>query len=254
MKKWIKLETSISSDDRIKALIGDYGLSGFGQYVLIRCAVESQADGVLAIGSCLRGCGIKMSRAKSEIIIRNYGLFDIDERGMVSVCDDLPDLPESSRTHAPTAASTAASTACANQLVLEENKKKETDKSVSKKLFRKPSVEEVKAYCDERRNNIDPAGFCDYYESIGWVVGGKARMVDWKAAVRTWERKEARLKPTGSGVEDADDSASSKPPAVSVRSGVQYYNGRQLPPDAPPRPSDSAEWDEASGTWFELYR
>ena len=41
MKKWIKLETSISSDDRIKALIGDYGLSGFGQYVLILCAVES---------------------------------------------------------------------------------------------------------------------------------------------------------------------------------------------------------------------
>ena len=254
MKKWIKLNTSISSDDRIKALIGDYGLSGFGQYVLILCAVESQAGGALAIESCEKIGGRRARKFRSERIILDYGLFNIDERGMVSVSDDLSDLPESSRTRMPGLMSGPVPGICANQFVLEENKKKETDKSVSKKLFRKPSVEEVKAYCDERRNNIDPAGFCDYYESIGWVVGGKARMVDWKAAVRTWERKEARLKPTGSGVETADDSASPKPPAVSVRSGVQYYNGRQLPPDAPPRPSDSAEWDEASGTWFELYR
>ena len=35
---------------------------------------------------------------------------------------------------------------------------------------------------------------------------------------------------------------------------VQYYNGRPLPHDAPPRPSDTAEWDEASQSWLELYR
>lgn len=57
------------------------------------------------------------------------------------------------------------------------------------KRFRKPTLEEVKAYCEERRNSVDPQHFIDYYESNGWRVG-RNPMKDWKAAVRTWERKE----------------------------------------------------------------
>lgn len=54
--------------------------------------------------------------------------------------------------------------------------------------FVKPTVAEVQAYCDERKNNIDPRYFCDYYEVRGWKVGGKTPMKDWRAAVRTWEQ------------------------------------------------------------------
>lgn len=61
-----------------------------------------------------------------------------------------------------------------------------------KKVFCKPTIEEVKAYCDERHNNIDAQHFIDYYESNGWKVG-KNSMKNWKAAVRTWEQ---RSKPT----------------------------------------------------------
>ena len=57
-----------------------------------------------------------------------------------------------------------------------------------KKQFRKPTPEEVQAYCDERQNSISGSEFCDFYESKGWVVG-KSPMKDWKAAVRTWENK-----------------------------------------------------------------
>lgn len=56
-----------------------------------------------------------------------------------------------------------------------------------KKFFVKPSVEEVKQYCEERKNNIDYVKFYDFYESKGWMVG-KNKMKDWKACVRTWER------------------------------------------------------------------
>ena len=54
--------------------------------------------------------------------------------------------------------------------------------------FSKPSVEEIKAYCDERGNGIDPNEFYDFYESKNWFVG-KNKMKDWKACMRTWERK-----------------------------------------------------------------
>lgn len=67
-----------------------------------------------------------------------------------------------------------------------------------KDIFRKPTFEEVSAYCLERNNGIDPEQFIDYYESKGWVVG-KSKMKDWKACVRTWERnrkgKSTAIKP-----------------------------------------------------------
>ena len=51
-----------------------------------------------------------------------------------------------------------------------------------------PSLEDVKQYCDERKNNINPVQFMSYYESNGWKVG-KDKMKDWKASVRYWETR-----------------------------------------------------------------
>ena len=53
--------------------------------------------------------------------------------------------------------------------------------------FIKPTLDEVKAYCIERKNTVNPQKFIDHYESNGWKVGGKSAMKDWKASVRTWE-------------------------------------------------------------------
>ena len=55
------------------------------------------------------------------------------------------------------------------------------------KRFVKPSLDEIRAYCAERGNNVDPETFFDFYESKGWKVGNQP-MKDWRACVRTWER------------------------------------------------------------------
>jgi len=70
---------------------------------------------------------------------------------------------------------------------IEESSIEESSSTRTKKRFTKPTVEEIKAYCDERKNKVSPQRFFDYYESKGWVVG-KSPMKDWKAAVRTWEK------------------------------------------------------------------
>ena len=62
------------------------------------------------------------------------------------------------------------------------------------KRFTPPTVDEVRAYCQERGNTVDPQRFVDYYSSNGWMVG-RTKMKDWKAAVRTWEQKEGQSKP-----------------------------------------------------------
>jgi len=57
----------------------------------------------------------------------------------------------------------------------------------SNRAFAPPTVKEVKNYCQERRNSVDPDRFVDFYSAKGWMVG-KNKMRDWKAAVRTWEK------------------------------------------------------------------
>ena len=59
------------------------------------------------------------------------------------------------------------------------------------KRFVPPTVDEVRAYCKERGNGVDPQRFVDYYSSNGWMVG-KSKMKDWKAAVRTWEQRDSK--------------------------------------------------------------
>lgn len=54
--------------------------------------------------------------------------------------------------------------------------------------FSPPTVEDVRAYCAERGNGIDPEAFVDYYAARGWKVG-RDGMKDWRAAVRTWEHR-----------------------------------------------------------------
>lgn len=58
-----------------------------------------------------------------------------------------------------------------------------------RKKFSKPTQEEVREYCREKNYPIDADRFCDHYDSNGWMIG-KSPMKDWKAAVRTWARKE----------------------------------------------------------------
>ena len=81
-------------------------------------------------------------------------------------------------------------------------KNSKVKESKVKNIFIPPTLEEVRAYCQERNNDVDPQKFYDYYTANGWVQG-KARkpIKDWKACVRTWERNEKQrdkpLKTTG---------------------------------------------------------
>lgn len=70
---------------------------------------------------------------------------------------------------------------------LDGKKEAKPAKDAKTKVFKKPTLEEVAAYCKERKNEVDPEGWVNFYTSNGWKVG-KNPMKDWKASVRTWER------------------------------------------------------------------
>ncbi|CAM3964559.1 hypothetical protein FLCU109888_11345 [Flavobacterium cucumis] len=82
------------------------------------------------------------------------------------------------------------------QKKLREKKKKNfsNDSSVSinsvEKLlskFSKPTQEETQIYFLEKNfPEIEAQRFFNYFESNGWLVGGRTKMKDWKAAARNW--------------------------------------------------------------------
>ncbi|WP_373804335.1 DUF4373 domain-containing protein [Bacteroides heparinolyticus] len=93
-----------------------------------------------------------------------------------------------------------------NKQKVEKNKQKQTIKEKEKKennnistsneveyigakrtAFVPPTIEEVKAYIQEKGYPVDAERFIDFYTSKGWMVG-KNKMKDWKAAVRTWSK------------------------------------------------------------------
>lgn len=105
------------------------------------------------------------------------------------------------------------------------NKEKEEEKENKKERVREkplarftaPTVEDVTAYCRERKNKVDPQRFVDFYAAKGWKVG-TTPMKDWKAAVRTWEQR--------------DNTPSAPAKVVSAQQYTQReYNDDELEPD-----------------------
>ncbi len=102
--------------------------------------------------------------------------------------------------------------------------------------FTPPTLEEVKAYCIERNNNIDAEYFIDFQEARGWVLSNGKKMKDWKATIRTWEKNNFNRKPVNkNSKEDAinvvkelmneyadEQSTTDSESTIDVTASVQY--------------------------------
>ena len=109
--------------------------------------------------------------------------------------------------------------------------KKDSPKGESKeKRFAPPSLDEVKEYCQERNNGIDPQRFINFYEAKGWMIG-KNKMKNWKAAVRNWESrdksevpKESKAKEWGRSIYDPAQEQN----APRFGFPPEWFNGKEL--------------------------
>ena len=83
--------------------------------------------------------------------------------------------------------------------------------------FVKPTVNEIRSYCLERRNSVDPQVFHDFYTSNGWKVG-RNPMKDWKAAVRTWEKNSRKVNGSKKTYEDYANNLEGK---INAKSAIR---------------------------------
>ncbi len=97
-----------------------------------------------------------------------------------------------STTHSTTDSTTHSTTHSTN----DNNNNNINNINKKRGTFVPPTLEEVEAYIFENGYSVDAGQFIDFYSSKGWKVG-KNPMKDWKASVRTWERRN-KDKPQGS--------------------------------------------------------
>jgi hypothetical protein len=68
----------------------------------------------------------------------------------------------------------------------DRDRDRDSERDKDKKVFKKPTIEDVKTYMEEQGMNDISERWMSHYESNGWLVG-KNKMKDWKASVRTWK-------------------------------------------------------------------
>ena len=89
------------------------------------------------------------------------------------------------------------------------SKKDKESKPSQDPAFIPPTLAEVRDYCKERGNSIDPQRFIDYYSATDWMIG-RTRMKDWRAKIRTWENSERQGgKENGSNGKNESDQGKS---------------------------------------------
>ncbi len=173
------------------------------------------------VSGTIRGCYEKLIfrlRMSSEVFfsslneIHDAGFIDVENITEKQQCNES--VSEALRIRTQTVPSETKTEAYAEPTALPETKTKAETKAETKRKsahecapassqekkyngtrFAPPSLEAVTAYCQERKITIDPEAFVDFYASKGWKVGNTP-MKNWRAAVRTWERRQEKDAPT----------------------------------------------------------
>lgn len=69
-----------------------------------------------------------------------------------------------------------------------QSKPKKTQSVINS--FIAPTLEEVKNYCQERKNSVNPEKFFDYYSAGNWKDAKGNSVKNWKQKLLTWESKD----------------------------------------------------------------
>lgn len=224
--KWIKHDTDANLDAKLQNVMLDYGLEGYGLYWY---CIELIAGNVnkenltfeLEHDARIIARNTGSTSQKVEEMMRYFveiGLFE-NSRGTIS-CLKLAKRLDKSMTSNPEMRAiieqlknhdcvmvnhdesmTESENPMQDQIRLDQTRLDQNKNSVSqkrnkstRKKFVKPTQDDVLNYFIER--GVDPMlanqktdEFFAYYDSVGWKIGGKSTMKDWKGAVRTWVAK-----------------------------------------------------------------
>jgi len=200
--RWLKHLSSAHDDERLREVWTQYGLEAYGFWWVLCEIISENMDETdrCEISYPMRTWSSKFQLSKrktgeyfrvfSEIslVFLEYDNSNCVEKIKISIPNLLKYRDEYSKRIGIKSGATPDKLPSKIEIEIEiENKKEEKNKEEKNKIkrFVPPSIEEVQEYMRKIDFNGDAQKWVDHYTSNGWHVG-KNKMVDWKAAVRTW--------------------------------------------------------------------
>jgi hypothetical protein len=80
-----------------------------------------------------------------------------------------------------------------NRIYIKGQKLKKQKPTIEERHIIPPTIEMIKIYCTQIKSQIDPETFFNWNTAKGWMIG-KNKMVDWHAALSTWEKRDKKNK------------------------------------------------------------
>ena len=114
------------------------------------------------------------------------------------------------------------------------NNKKRLSNDNQKKVFVKPTIEQVEAYITEKGYHFDAEQFWNHYESVGWMIG-KNHMKDWHCACATWE---------GRRKQEQREKEEKEEPAMSESQERQWQRMQEWLKENTPRIAEKITYDD----------
>jgi hypothetical protein len=198
-------DSNAIQDPKMIMLLNKCGLFGVGAFWVVIEILHQQrcgGIGVAELQSCLSFYGKQGSWDEALIGVTEKALFEtkllVLKDGIVyseRVINNLKkrdELSKSGRENAMKRWGNDANPMRTHRLpyAIKERKGKESiiGDVATKQSLKRPTPEELKAYCKEIAFSLDSAYFLDYQEARGWRLKGGQAIKDWKAVVRTWKR------------------------------------------------------------------
>lgn len=233
--KWIKITTDIFDDEKILLIESMPSADSIIViwFKLLAFAGKQNNDGVFLMSNRIAYTDEMLASIfRRDVKVIRFALDTFEAFGMIEIIDNVITIPNWNKHQTLDAyekkkerdrlyqaerranqraliekSSDKSSDVAFSDKDIEEDKEIEKDnssKEPKRKRFVAPTLDEVRAYCQERQNGVDAERFIDYYTSNGWQVG-KNKMKDWKACVRTWERNGYSDKKSSAPKQTAND-------------------------------------------------
>lgn len=272
MKPWIKLETALLDDERIKRLIKGLGVKGLGLYVVIRIALECR-NGRMPLAELLRFLAGYCSQRMMRSVINDFGLFGISENIVrASVPASVPACVPAS---VPAAVPASVP---AGEHISDENRDIDIYSSIGSSGGDAAADDDAVCFSKYRgepwyprigellsANNMmwrEPLLMhCGYGALLGshWqqavlffvehvIIQNELQRMATEKDCRQYFANFSRIStPSGRALmEHLRQLTPEQAPAAC-------YDGPPVPQDAPPRPSPTAQWDNATDSWTEVH-
>ena len=176
----------INNPKRIQRMIG--ASDDDMKLLIVKCFVLTFESGVIVIKHWKINNYIRNDRYKETVYQEEKSLLQVKENGAYSLVG-IPNGYQMDTQYRLGKDRLGKDRLDKNSLVEDKALHCNTDVTKSNASVTQPTLTELKNYISDKKLNVDPQRFFNYYSDKGWN-----KITDWKAAVEFWHRNERKSK------------------------------------------------------------